>query len=136
MGTHPIFESDFDCLTDFEWRAKISDVRFAQRPATAIRRCWPRKIRKRMIFTRRSMAVLSTSNQMTTFAQDRAAPTTPSPNRLPTKTNPTAMAPKSPKRNKRKSENWPIATRRAKKRQKAQKTNKKVRSKSDAEIRD
>jgi len=19
MGTHPIFESDFDCLTDFDW---------------------------------------------------------------------------------------------------------------------
>jgi len=19
MGTHPIFESDFDCLTEFEW---------------------------------------------------------------------------------------------------------------------
>jgi len=23
MGTHPIFESDFDCLTDFvEWKTK------------------------------------------------------------------------------------------------------------------
>jgi len=26
MGTHPIFESDFDCLTDVEWESIYSKL--------------------------------------------------------------------------------------------------------------
>jgi len=47
MGTHPIFESDFDCLTDDNGRGALNwvggsnlDIERGQKPPTSLRVHW------------------------------------------------------------------------------------------------
>merc|ERR1712154_87391 len=44
MGTHPIFESDFDCLTDISDRSKMSSLILQKRLAASVMKCGKNKV--------------------------------------------------------------------------------------------